>query len=969
MSNPFIKPFAILLFGFLISLSGFAQSFTVDGDVTDAVTGEVLPGAAVIVNNSSAGVVTDKNGHFEINGLKDQNVTLEFRFISYENKSIACSFSNSPFQHVFVELKPTREQLEEVTVTGSTDGQVKAMLEQRTAVNIKNVVSSEQIAQFPDLNAAEVMQRIPGITVQRDQGEGKYVQLRGTPPELTNFNINGEQVSSPEGDVRYVGMDIISADQIEYVEVTKVLTPDMDADGIAGNVNIITKKAKDEKPQITTSVAAGYNNLMKTGNHQMQFGYGQRFKKLGMQLNASYYQNNQGSHNMEFDYTRGPTLRQAQSGVEELGAENFHLLYTDIEYRLYTIKRERTGLSANLDYMFNEDNFLYLRAMYNKFSDDELRRRKQHKLSDANEPLIYRSTNLELDVRSRVKIQEISTVNLGGENKLGSFAKFDYEGSYSLATDELPKYINVGFDQGNIGLEVDKSDPEWPMIHYTNEEDAQNAENYGSYEFDGLTFRDNSVKDETYAAKTNITLSYNAMGSGHFKFGGKVRFKNKERNNRTQVYSKYEKQSIYSQPAPPLALAGLSDGFVESNLLNHNYELTMTPNAEKMNNFFEANMQHFKIDEAETWEDNYQEDYHAEENIYAVYGMFRHDFNRLMVLAGVRYEQTEVNYTTQNAWLELEVDSLKGLLQKSKTTAKRTIPFWLPQIQLKYTVNQKTNIRAAFTYTYSRPSFEDILPYRIEDEDGDIKKGNPTLNFPTSLNFDLLAETYLKDNGIVSGGVYYKIIDDFVFKYVRRAHEGENFNRYGLREITMPVNGQEAYVFGAEMQTQFKFNHLQGQLRNLGFFGTYTFTESKAYISRRYPQNENDIVYKFDDYNSEFFTGTGETEVIPLPGQAKHTANAALFYDSDKFYIKLSANYHSPFLVELGNDSSLDVYYDEILHLDFNASYQFTEYLKVFIDMINLTDAPLRYYIGSKEYFKQIEYYSWWGRIGVKLKF
>ena len=107
----------------------------------------------------------------------------------------------------------------------------------------------------------------------------------------------------------------------------------------------------------------------------------------------------------------------------------------------------------------------------------------------------------------------------------------------------------------------------------------------------------------------------------------------------------------------------------------------------------------------------------------------------------------------------------------------------------------------------------------------------------------------------------------------------------------------------------------------------------------------------------------------PLPGQAKHTANLALFYEGRKFYAKLSSNFHSPFLDELGNDAGLDVYYDRALHMDFTANYQVTRHLNFFVDIINLTDAPLRYYMGTRDYYKQLEYYSWWGRVGIKVNY
>ena len=965
-----------LVFMLFLTVSINAQNFKITGKVIDAQTMEPLPGAAVLIEGTNDGTVTDFFGNFVLEPDRNRSVVLNISFVSYEDLEYSINPEIDGYQNIVIKLLPSTTNLAAVEVKGTTQGQVKALMVQRTAVNIKNVISSEQIQQFPDLNAADAMQRMPGITVQRDQGEGRYVQLRGTPPELTNFNVNGEQISSPEGDVRYVGMDIISADQIDYIEVTKVLTPDMDADGIAGNVNVITKTAHEGEPEIGVTVAGGFNNLMKTGNSQLQFTYGHRINKFGFQLNSSYYENHQGSHNMEYDYTRGPTLSQAQSGDTDIGSENFHVLYTDIEYRHYTLLRKRIGLSANLDYQLNGNTNFYLRGMFNRLLDDEIRRRRSHGLSDANEPLYYRSTSLDHDVRDRLKVQQISTINLGAVQKLPFNVQLDYEVSYSLASDDVPNYLSTEFGRGLIGLEIDKTDPYWPKVNYNEPEDAANAYDYSSFEFDGLTLRENIVQDRNYAGKLNIKIPYQLGNNqtGYLKLGGKLRFKQKTRNNSAKVYSKYEQlniggRNLYSQSAGTLYLPDVVGGFAEHDLLGNGYEVAMIPSPEIMHDFYEQNMQHFRIDEQETWEDNFQEDYEAQENIYAGYLMVRHDISDLMILGGIRYELTKVKYTTQNAWLELEVDSLRGLLQTAKTNAERTIPFILPQVQMKYSLNSRTNLRAAATYTFSRPSFEDILPYRIEDENGDIKKGNPTLAFPAALNLDFLAETYLKNNGIVSGGIFYKRIDDFVFKFVRRAHEGENFNRFGLREITMPVNGIKAFVYGAEVQSQFKLNFLDGWISNFGLYGNYTFTESDAYISKRYPQNENDIVYRFDDYSSGFFTSNEETEVIPLPGQAKHTANLAIFYDSKKVYLKISSNYHSPFLVELGNDIGLDVYYDRSLHFDFTANYQATKYLNVFIDLINLTDSPLRYYMGSTDYFKQIEYYSFWGRMGIKLKF
>jgi TonB-dependent receptor len=963
-----IKPILILLLSTLFCVLGqnaFSQKITntVTGTVSDAVSGTTLPGATVLIENTSQGTVTDLNGNFKISGITGTKAVLKISFLGYKTISQDCDFSKKNVLALKIKLTEELTNLQGVDIIGKSEGQTQAMIRQREATNIKNIISAEQIKQFPDVNAADVVQRIPGITVQRDQGEGRYVQLRGTAPEFTNFNINGEQISSPESGARYVGLDVIAADQIEMIEVTKVLTPDMDADGIAGNVNIITKSAKDTIPDISASVSGGYNSLMKTNNYQLQFSYGQRYKKLGFQLNTSYYNNDQGSHNMEYDYTRGPVLGQAN---DTSGADNFYVLYKDIELRHYTITRKRTGLSANFDYKLKPGTTFYLRGMYNLYSDDEQRRRMSYNLTDANDPLTYREAGISHDLKDRVKIQNIATLNLGAEQKFGNGIKLDYELAWSKASEKQPNRMETGFDNGGITMVINNADPQWPTVAFPYESDSIDAFTYKNYDFNDLLFVNSSINDVNYTAKLNLEIPYqlNSGQHGSVKFGGKIRTKEKRRNSSAQAFNKYfQKVSIYSQVGPPLNLTTVEDDFSENNLLNHNYIINHIPGPGEMRDFYEKHPQNFKFDEIETWSKTYSEDYLAKEDVYAAYLMFRHEINKLMVLGGLRYEITNID----NQGVKAGVDyAAGGVLYLDTIYDKRSHHFILPQLQFKYSLDEKTNIRASATYTYSRPNFDDIIPYR-EEQDDDVKIGNPDLKYPVSLNIDFLAEKYLPNSGVLSGGFFYKQIDNIVFKYSRNAHEGTDFNRYGLKKITMAVNGLNASVFGAEIQTQFKFTWLPGIWSDFGIYGNYTFTQSDAFISKRYPQNENDVIFIFNEDEADFFTTSGETESIPLPGQAQHAGNLALYYDAPKLYVKLSANYHSAFLDELGNDSGLDIYNDQSLHLDFNANYQLNNNLNFFVDVINLTNAPLRYYMGTTDYFKKQEYYSWWGKVGIKL--
>jgi TonB-dependent receptor len=956
----FILIISIIL-AFILSTAAYSQKvYDIKGKVIDSKTGEALQGATVLIEESKQGNITDSEGEFIIKGYKSSALTLKATFVGYESKTIKHDIAKNGNKFFSIELIPEAIEVGEVNVEGEAAGQVKAMLDQKRAINIKNVVSAEQIQQFPDLNAAEAMQRIPGITLQRDQGEGRYIQLRGTPPELTTFNINGEQIPSPEGGVRFVGMDIVSADQIDFIEISKVLTPDMDGDGIGGTVNIITKKAESEIPKINGIFSGGYNNLRGTNNYQLQFSYGQRFNGFGFNVNSSYYKNDQGSDNMEFKFAKGPLW-----GSQGDSVDNYYVQYREAQLRHYDITRERTGLSATLDYKFSNTSEIYLTGMYNNYVDNETRRRKIYDLDDAITQFYYLYGGIDHEVRQRTKDQTISTLNLGGNHELLGI-DLDYEISYANARENQPDRIEALFDNPGqaIAMEFDRSDPDWPKVTYPNPENAQNAFDYDNYEFDNLLFQNIDIRDENLTAKVNFKIPYelNNSNSGYIKFGGKSRFKDKKRDIFADEYGAYfTKSNIYPGEGAPLSLTTVTDGFADNNLLDKGFLIDNMPSAGKMKDFFEYYSQFFIIDRTGTKTKSFGEDYQANENIYATYLMVRHDFDDLMLIGGVRYEKTDIDYQGR------KIITYRGNFKDLDTlTDKRSHEFLLPQFQARYSFDNTFNLRGAVTYTYSRPNFEDVLPYREEDRE-EVKYGNPDLKFPTSLNIDLLAEKYLPDGGIISGGLFYKQIDDFIFYYKRFAHEGEDFSNYGLVEIEKAINGLDAFVLGAEIQSQFKLSFLPSFLSDFGIFFNYTYTYSEAYIYKRLPANYVEAVVIFGEDDLSMFSTTDEQETITLPGQAMHTGNLALYYETEDFYAKISANYHDAFLYQLGADPDLDEFYDEALHMDFTANYKISEYARVFIDVINITNAPLKFYLGTPDNTQQQEYYSWWSRMGVKI--
>ena len=952
------------LISLLLTTHLYSQDLSIRGTIKDETTGEVLTGATIFIEGSSNGVTADINGNFTLRVSKSQseNFNVVIQFLGYKSDTIAVNKADLPLK-LNPKMSQSAEALEAVQITGRFEGQQRALYEQRNAPNIKNIISAEQIKLFPDNNAAEAIQRLPGITLQRDQGEGRFVQLRGTPPELTNFNINGEQIPSPEGDVRFVGMDVISSDQIESIEITKALTPDMDADGIGGNVNIVTKTARDSNPDIRAMIGGGFNDITQAGNFQSQFSYGQRYGKFGFMINGNYFRNNQGAHNMEFKFVKRPTQE----------SEDFTAVYNDIQLRDYRIVRERIGTTVSMDYEFTDRTKVYLKAITNQFSDDEIRRRVRNKFGSGTiiNDHTSREASIERELKMRTKIQTINTINLGGEHDF-RFLKIDVMSSYSFAKEEIPDYFEMSFDSDELNMDLDLSEKNYPRINYPTPNDERTAYDYSDYTFNELTEGNSLARDENLAYKANIAVPYFIGDTkGEFKVGTRIRNKTKERDQSALVYDNYYQiflpgqRQIYLQEGPELSLATVAGGYDEENLLNKDIVLGKNPGPIESQDFFKFYRQNFKINEADSKNEEFAEDYVAKEDIYAYYAMITHNIGKWMILGGARYERTDVRYVGN------EIVLYKGRFFESleEREAVNKYEFILPQFHTKYKLNQRTNFRFAATYTYSRPNFEDILPYRQETDIDEVRFGNSDLKFPVALNLDLLAETYIKNNGLISGGIFFKEIENFIFYYKRFVHLDSNFSTAGLTEVTIATNGESAKVAGVEINLNYKLTFLPSFLRNFGIYSNYTYTWSEAKIQERQSVEKLDEVFIYQGSGNNFVTTTGSSEMIPLPGQAKHSVNFAVFYDTKKFYAKISANYNSAFLTELGQEKDFDIYNDESLHIDFTSDYRITKNMRVFAQVLNITNTPLRFYMGQPDRVKQHEYYSWTSRVGIRLSF
>lgn len=910
-----LKKLMLFFFLFFTTFYGFSQSqnFRLSGKVIDVSNSRPLMGVNVIVEDMSIGTVTDRNGNYVLK-IPEGKHELSFNYLGFKSKTISIDLDQDQIAET-VELKNDVSVISEVTINVNRYGQAKALNEQKNADNIRNVISSDQIGRFPDQNVAEALQRVPGITITRDQGEGRFVQIRGTNPNLNSISINGEQIPSPEGDARFIALDVIPSNVLSTIEVNKAITPDMDGDAVGGSVNLKTLTPIEGQTIFNVTAASGYNNLVQDQSPILAQGaltYGKRFgkdEKFGFLVSGSYDLDNRASNNNEMDYDDGELQ--------------------EIELRDYELTRERLGLTTSFDYKFSPYSKVYLNAIYNRFGDQEYRRSMKIE-TDAT----------EREVKDRYEVQSIFNLSFGGEHPLGENFDIDYMLSYSYAENETPdEYVNIfkqeyeDADEESIDfMKFDNRDSDYPRFNVTSDAPSSaGALNYDQYAFDEFEYSSELTTDQHFTSRVNLSTNYQ-LGSfkGNFKFGGLLRFKEKMLDPEKRFFS-YEGDLGYTD---------LLGSFVDNDFLEGRYDLGQSTDPSIIRNLFQNNPNDFESEDEDTFVDSESEDYRSTEDTYAGYAMTKLTKDKLNIIGGFRYENTATSYFGNT----VEFDEDGELIPEAvEINTERNFEFFLPMLHVNYRFDEMTVLRFAHTSTFAKPNYFDLAPYRIVNrEDDEIEFGNPDLKPTRSLNFDLMAERYLPSLGIVSAGAFFKQIRDFRYNrlYIFQDPEFAGF------EAEQPVNGDTAQLAGFEVSLQQQLDFLPGFAQYFGVFLNYTYTWSEAEV--------------LGETNNE-------VRKVTLPGQSKNSGNAALSYQRGGFNGRIAANYNGAFVDELRDNSSNDRFYDNRLQLDISLSQKIGKNLSVFAEGLNLTNAPLRYYNGVSSRPEQQEFYSWWMNVGIRL--
>ena len=907
-----MKPLAVSV---ALATAAIAQADgTLEGRVVDAASQTIYNGAVVSLQDTNRSVLAEQGGRFRMAQVPAGEYTLVVKLGGKVIDTRQISVSDDEITTTSIVVNDGEDVIDEVLVFGQAAQMQRALDRQRYSDQIVSAVNADAIGELPDANAAEALQRIPGLSIERDQGEGRFVRVRGMGSDYNAVSVNGTQIPAPEAGTRSVALDVIPSNLISSLVVTKSLTPDMEANSIGGSIEVEGVSALDrEGPFYNADLEVSHVELTDDTNPKVALGGGTTIdldgeQRLGIAAAISYESRDFGSENTE---TGGAW---DGDGLEEM------------EMRDYTINRERKGAALNIDYEYDINNAFHLRTLYSEFSDEEQRQALVAEFLDSEGETEARAAGdtgdaeIARELKDRTETQKITAVTLGGEHFVDDWT-IEYDLGLSHAQEDEPDSMDSAVFKADLS-DIGYTGSRKPILFGDALYDASN------FELDEIERVKSWTTDDLTVFSLDLTrdlivADYPAM----IKFGGKM--KNRKKHQDVDV-RKYE--------ADDVSMSDYVDGSVDYSLGNYGPALSKGKLRSLMNSLASDSAAEASAVE-EGFGDSYIEDYTIEEDINAAYLMGKIDMDDLQLIAGLRHESTKQS----SKGYELNGDDL------SRTHFDTDYSHTLPALLAKYELAEDTQVRAAWTNSVVRPTFEQIRP-SVSIDDGEVEAGNPDLKALESANFDLGIEHYLGNAGVISAFAFYKSIDNFV--YETELYNEDYYNSLaGVdsgSETTTFNNGESASVKGLELAYSQKFDMLPAPFDGLLVATNVTFVDSEAKIST----SDDEGTY---------------TRTISLPKQSDTTGNLTVGYEDDAISLRLAANYKSSYLDEVGNydDSSEDIRQSAQTQVDFNASYKVTPQLKVRFKAANLTDEPYYMYQGNEKYNAQYETYGTTYTLGV----
>lgn len=882
----------------------------INGIIVDEQSNEALAFATIGIKGTNKAAVSDINGRFRISGIDEGQITLVANFVGYKSQEKTVQVIGDGTVNVEFKMASTFSELDGVTVTGIRKGETKALTKMRSADNIKYVMSQEQMERFPDLTLSESLQRVPGVAVSYSYGLPRDIIIRGLSQDLSSVTVNGTRMPSTNAGGRNTDLNGVLSSTIESIEVIKTLTPDLDADGTGGTVNIVTKSPAKNETIFDARASIGYNALVDKQNYEAGFSYGKRNDKIGFLVGASYLRSWRGEDQVEKNY-RTRTF----NGVE-------YQLLSSLDTDGYMIKRDNLGLNAELNYFPNATSSFYIRATGNIYYEIQNRLERVYSIGTYSSPTQAENIRITQAGNWRDYNRDVTVLSAGGKTSL-SAVDLDFDLTYSRGNYDQPIYYAANFVRNGLSAQMDFSNMRAPQFNF-DQEDPFDPSKYTTNRY--INRHDMSLDHDgqfTFNAKRGYKIG-NAIGE--VKAGGRFRYKY---NDRSRNYF------LHDLVSGNFVLSDYLSDYKKLDHFNNNYQLGNFPEAKLMEDYLNRNSNLFRDNENYTRQNTDPDSFEGTEYLGAAYIMTKLKLNKFEAVTGVRYEQTGFDYQGN----QVNFDQDGNYVSTIPVNTSKTFDGLFPSLNLKYSPTDNTNVRMAVTRSLARPSYYDLVPWEeVLNRNRRVNRGNPALDQATSVNYDLLFEHYFQSVGLISGGVFHKSIRNYIYGQSTTEVGGI----YDGWRVDQTVNGATATAQGFEVAWQQQLTFLPGVLNGLGIYANYTYVQSEFEVP-----------------------GITSTRTVRLPDMRPHVGNVSLSYEKFGFSGRLSLYFYDTYTTDLADIEANDILQKGRSQLDFSASQRVSKNLSIYMGISNLTNAPISEVFGDGKPFDDM-YYSSWGNIGVR---
>ncbi len=908
------------------------------GAVSDG-RGGALQGAQITVDPGNTTAVTDAQGLFTITALNAGEYTVSVKYSGFETNTRKVTLAAGQPVRLDTTLKVSATSENVDVYAGRAGGEVEAINRTFTADNIINVLPADVITSLPNANVADAIGRLPSVTLERDEGEGKYVQVRGTEPRLTNTTLDGVNLASAET-VRQIKLDLIPADLVESVQINKTLQANMGGDGIGGSVDLRTKSA-ESRPTFSLESLGGYNPIINgRPNYQFDGTLGKRFlvgQKLGALIGGSYDWNGRGIDDVE----PGPAL----TGTYDLR-----------EYQYY---RDRWGIAGTTDYRFSDTSSIYLKGLYSHFNNFGSR-------------WVYTPTintfvsalqgdvdgNMSSNAQIRRPVQDIGGLQLGGHHVLRS-ALLNWDLNSSLGRTQDKGYATANFvpqaannPLNNVTFKIDVTNPLEPKINAQNGVNIFDATKY-FYSGQSIQYFYNPEVDLGFGGSLAVPYSIGGHAST-VEFGGRFRNEHKFENQDTRVYV----PTASNPEDPTLAMSNFLGSFTNGDYYHGAYKFGPTVDYNKVTAFTA------QVQKASSSVIGNQ--FNQIEKVSAGYVMNTSNLGKFRLVLGVRIEATDENNKGYSA-TKKNSTSATG----TKVTATGGYIDVLPSASLRFAISPSQGLRLVYGRGLARPNFSDLVPFQTVNSSGgannSVSLGNPNLKAEYADNVDLLYEGTLHGNGLVQAGFFYKnLTDPIVATKTKLPATDPNFPNYFQSQT---INAGSAWVYGFEVAFQQHFTYLPGFLNGLGLSSNYAYTASQANLP---VYNANPTAGQIGGAVNR---GSNPDNYHPaLLRQSPNTFNISPTYDKRNLSIRYGLTYNQANIYAYAWDGNTDPigvggsgggpngpngdnYLYTHLQMDIQGSYKLPMGFQAVAYVLNLNNEVFGFYNGGVNYSVQREFY------------